>query len=355
MKKMFFLMLTLLIWSAASVNAQVTIGSDKVPHSGAVLDLQSDNLGLKLPNVELDDTDLTEFVLPLTAPSTKEEAKGMYVYNTNATLGEGVYVWDGYQWILVKESVGEKPVTAITIFSETGKQSVLPSGTLQLSARITPNDATNANIKWSIDIGSGNAYISQTGLLHAYQPGLVKVRASVDNIASIWLSIIVTREVPVTQKLWNGNNEYDTYDFGGDVWMLENSMEGTPNATCYDDDISKSHGYYYSRSTAFLPAGSPDSPCQTGWHLPTAPEADRLVAWLLDEGVGTGVLAEWAPTYQMGGDYRPSQGWEYWETAMGIWVRDAAMDALWSAEQPIHRMNRTNDALLLVRCVQDKP
>jgi hypothetical protein len=70
MKKMMFLMLTLLIGSAASMNAQVTIGSDENPHSGAILDLQSANLGLKLPNVALDN-DLTVFGLPVTATSVR--------------------------------------------------------------------------------------------------------------------------------------------------------------------------------------------------------------------------------------------------------------------------------------------
>jgi hypothetical protein len=122
MKKMMFLMLTFLIGSAASMNAQVTIGSNKNPHSGAVLDLQSANLGLKLPNVALDN-DLTVFGLSDTDPAA--DAKGMYVYNTNATIGEGVYVWDGYQWLLVKASKGEQPVTGITILPESGYFAVM--------------------------------------------------------------------------------------------------------------------------------------------------------------------------------------------------------------------------------------
>jgi hypothetical protein len=36
MKKMMLLMLTLLLWSAASMNAQVTIVIDATQHSGAV-------------------------------------------------------------------------------------------------------------------------------------------------------------------------------------------------------------------------------------------------------------------------------------------------------------------------------
>ncbi|GHT39080.1 hypothetical protein FACS189437_01460 [Bacteroidia bacterium] len=98
MKKMMFLMLTLFLWGAANVNAQVTIGSNTEPHSGAILDLQSDNLGLKLPNVELDD-DLTQFVLPEEGDFTKDNAIGMIVYNTNTNVSEGIYAWNGKRWV----------------------------------------------------------------------------------------------------------------------------------------------------------------------------------------------------------------------------------------------------------------
>ncbi|MDR0865215.1 MAG: hypothetical protein LBO74_09850 [Candidatus Symbiothrix sp.] len=103
MKKNLFLMLTLIVLSVASVKAQVNIGSDANPHSGAVLDLSQlptgKELGLLLPNVALNAV-LTEFVLPLTDPSTKANATGMMVYNTNPELsgGVGVYVWNGEEW-----------------------------------------------------------------------------------------------------------------------------------------------------------------------------------------------------------------------------------------------------------------
>jgi uncharacterized protein (TIGR02145 family) len=98
MKKMIFLMLTLLIWSAASMNAQVTIGKDTVPHAGAVLDLRATNQGLKLPTVSLD-PDLTQFVLTENGTSTPEKAIGMLVYNTNPAVGAGLYVWNGSNWL----------------------------------------------------------------------------------------------------------------------------------------------------------------------------------------------------------------------------------------------------------------
>jgi hypothetical protein len=53
-QKMIFLTLILMMLSAASMKAQVNIGSLDNPHAGAVLDLsQSENLGLLLPQISL--------------------------------------------------------------------------------------------------------------------------------------------------------------------------------------------------------------------------------------------------------------------------------------------------------------
>ncbi|MDR0412343.1 MAG: hypothetical protein LBH61_00870 [Dysgonamonadaceae bacterium] len=110
-KKSFYLMLTLVMTGAASVNAQVLIGgtaSDE-PHSGAILDLASggqNNLGMLLPTVELSD-DASEFVLVPEGTVTgdiKQTATGMIVYNTTYALrGPGVYVWDGSKWMPLRD------------------------------------------------------------------------------------------------------------------------------------------------------------------------------------------------------------------------------------------------------------
>jgi hypothetical protein len=100
MKKIFFLMLAFLIWSAASMNAQVLIGGDGTgnPDPSAVLELQSSDKGLLLPRVELtstgDPAPLSAFV------------NGMTVYNTSTIndVTQGTYYCDGYRWIKVRNS-----------------------------------------------------------------------------------------------------------------------------------------------------------------------------------------------------------------------------------------------------------
>jgi len=57
MKKHFLIVGMFALLSLLNLNAQVTIGKNQIPHSSAVLDLQSnDTLGFLLPRVVLTDT-----------------------------------------------------------------------------------------------------------------------------------------------------------------------------------------------------------------------------------------------------------------------------------------------------------
>ncbi|GHS97565.1 hypothetical protein FACS189421_04590 [Bacteroidia bacterium] len=284
---MFFLVLTLTVLSVASVNAQVTIGSHKVPHSGAVLDLQSDNLGLKLPNVALDD-DLTVFGLPDTDPAT--DAKGMYVYNTNPKVGEGVYVWDGGQWLLVKASVGENPVTGITI-SYTGSRLLELGTTFQLSAILTPENPSNPHIVWSIDKNPNIATVDENGLVTAIGVGGATIKASASNGVSGAVNLFVQSDSYFTKEKI-GENDYQVAAFGSRVWMVENLKE-IPSAGVYETtyngsgtvDVSANggnplpageRGYYYNAQGAA-------SVCPDPWRLPNRLDVDDILVRLTDD------------------------------------------------------------------------
>ena len=90
-------LLLLMGLGAASVKAQVRIGGDAVPNPAAVLDLNADDTnsgakGLALPRVSLTDT--------LSLLNGNTPLAGMLVYDTNATLGSGIYFWSGKRWVL---------------------------------------------------------------------------------------------------------------------------------------------------------------------------------------------------------------------------------------------------------------
>jgi len=101
MRKVLFLMFLLLLMGlgAAGVKAQVRIGGNGAPQGAAVLYLNADNTAtptankgaLALPRVSLASNTAQ---LNGTAPIT-----GMLVYNTNATLGVGIYFYNGSNWV----------------------------------------------------------------------------------------------------------------------------------------------------------------------------------------------------------------------------------------------------------------
>jgi hypothetical protein len=119
-KKAIFLMLALIMISAASVKAQVTIGSMNDPHKGAILDLsQSESkFGVLFPKVYLFNTG--EFTLSV---DDGVDAKGMVIYNNNASLpgGAGLYAWSGSEWkSLNAGNASCVPVTATATSLKTG-------------------------------------------------------------------------------------------------------------------------------------------------------------------------------------------------------------------------------------------
>jgi hypothetical protein len=110
MKKVFYLMLTLLLLSVAGANAQVTIGTGEIfleSHPGAILDLESveqipyKGKGLLLPVVNL--TNINSFGL---SGGNEDDAAGMVVYNTDSTMADGIYLWmkelgQAGKWVII--------------------------------------------------------------------------------------------------------------------------------------------------------------------------------------------------------------------------------------------------------------
>jgi hypothetical protein len=144
MKRVFFLMLTLIVLSAASMNAQVRIGGTADPNTSAMLDLNATDgtnngtLGLSLPRVTLSST--TNYA-PL-----KAHVAGMLVYNT-ATAGDvtpGTYYNDGYKWLRLDDVIGNEVTNATT----NGGLVRAGSGTATApyTLGVAPNGITNAMI-----------------------------------------------------------------------------------------------------------------------------------------------------------------------------------------------------------------
>lgn len=114
------LLLVIITFTAVcNLNAQVTIGSDTPPEKAALLDIKtkesnssggisSENGGLLLPRVEIDDVNDFTLFFDKNDPNinyTDEKRKhiGLTVYNIREdhqnNLEKGIYVWDGERWL----------------------------------------------------------------------------------------------------------------------------------------------------------------------------------------------------------------------------------------------------------------
>lgn len=111
--------LGLLFLCSYTLNAQSTIGSQKEPNKGALLDLkENENVdanaskGLLLPRVNLED--VNELYPMFEEGSTdytdteKDKHTGLIVYNLTDReedgLTPGIFVWEGRKWIKVRTS-----------------------------------------------------------------------------------------------------------------------------------------------------------------------------------------------------------------------------------------------------------
>jgi hypothetical protein len=199
-QKLFFLMLTLFMLSAASVQAQVTIGTDASPHSAAVLDLQSDNLGLKLPTIELGDVAVFQL------SGTEDEADGIMIYNSSEETiggnGKGIYVWNGSKWNFAGKSgqivPADIPVKNIKITSDGYVTELKASGTgntLQLTATVEPAEASQEVI-WSKvynpAVTAGDVTVDANGLVSGVKAGAVTIRATATDGSGAYRDLALT-------------------------------------------------------------------------------------------------------------------------------------------------------------------
>jgi hypothetical protein len=150
MKKMIFFMLTFMVLGAASMNAQVLIGSglgtEDLPTQGTILDLQSGgSLGLLLPSVTL--TSSTVW-----APVGGTAVEGMTVFNNSDALvneltGKGIYVWVNGAW----SRTGAVATPCVDIEASATTASFTGEGSAQ-TLEVNVNKGTGPfNYSWYLD------------------------------------------------------------------------------------------------------------------------------------------------------------------------------------------------------------
>jgi uncharacterized protein YjdB len=106
-------------------------------------------------------------------------AAGNGVISARATATDGTGIYGQMSITISNQAV---VVSGITVTGAGGESSIsFDKGTLQLTAIVTPVDATDKSVTWSITAGTDHATISQTGLVTARSNGTVTARATAND------------------------------------------------------------------------------------------------------------------------------------------------------------------------------
>ena len=126
-------------------------------------------------------------------------------------------------------------VTSIDVQAEGGSTEIsVNQGTLQMSADVSPGDASDTTVTWSVSNGTGQATISPTGLLQAVADGTVWVMARANDGSgvkdSLQISISIqstdissfTKPAKLKQIKVYPNPSSDFIQVGGDIEFPSN-------------------------------------------------------------------------------------------------------------------------------------
>jgi uncharacterized protein YjdB len=152
----------------------------------------------------------------------------MTVYNTNDEMSEGagIYVWNQSitQWQFAGYRSGPVvvPAEGITVTSAGNAEVVLSGGTLQFTAAVSPEGATNKAVFWEVVPGQGTGTITNEGLFTAEAPGSVQIKAvSADNPAIVGTKTITVSvpAKPVTSVTVRSNESKTTVVVSGTLQL----------------------------------------------------------------------------------------------------------------------------------------
>jgi uncharacterized protein YjdB len=142
-----------------------------------------------------DDTTLTWSVINVTGEATIS-ASGLLQAVSNgtvtvvATANDGSGITDSLEVVITHQRI---PVSSITLAGEGGSSTIdRDSGTLQLYAHVLPANATDTTLTWTVISGTGQASISETGLLKAIYDGKVTVVATANDGSGVTDSLVIT-------------------------------------------------------------------------------------------------------------------------------------------------------------------
>jgi uncharacterized protein YjdB len=203
--------------TVTATNASIESASIEGENSNIIIDENSSvkTINVNASNVEINGEGTVESVI---ANANNVEVK---VPGASVTAGEGTTgvtagdkpVEPGKTETVKEEKTPVSPgssgssrvaVSAISVTGEGGVTTITTNGgTLQMNAAVSPEDASNKAVTWTVtnedDSATDKATISNTGLLTAIKNGTVKVTATAQDGSGVTGSIVITisNQLPV--------------------------------------------------------------------------------------------------------------------------------------------------------------
>jgi uncharacterized repeat protein (TIGR02543 family) len=125
-----------------------------------------------------------------------------YTYDYNNQL-----IWlnpttDSYKNYVLKEKIYAEKIVLTGANNET---SVGINKTLQMSASVSPTDATDSSVTWSVENGTGKAMISPTGELTGLRAGTITVKATANDGSGVFGTILINIVIQVSFNSQGGS------------------------------------------------------------------------------------------------------------------------------------------------------
>lgn len=190
----------------AATGVEISVANDAlaaINTLGGALQLEADVLPAEATN--------TDVIWAVTAGSdfASIDENGLVTAIANGTATITVTTADGsftdtIEIVITGQTIA---VTEVTVAVENGAEATITTvgGTLQLVATVSPEDATNANVTWSIVSGSDFASIDENGLVTAIANGAVVIRVTAED-STIYGEITVTVALTSSTDAFKANS-----------------------------------------------------------------------------------------------------------------------------------------------------
>ncbi len=126
-----------------------------------------------------------------------------------------------------------EPIVLIKDIEISGNNTVEVGKTVQLTASVSPSNASNKKVTWSISSGSSKASIDKNGILTAKAAGTVTVKAKADDDSGVSDTFTITIKEPA---LWEGSGTKN------DPFLIKN-LTDLKNLT----KVLNKKGYYFKQ------------------------------------------------------------------------------------------------------------